>query len=367
MATYKKYKKKNGQTAWELRAYLGIDPVNGQEIRTKRRGFDTKREAQVFANQLMVEIAKKGIEHNDVKTYRDIYHVWLDAYKPSVKESTLFKTLGIFKRLILPAFGRHDIKKIDILYCQKIMNRWSKKYSRSKMYMNYAGLIFKYAIKLGVLEKNPVEYVTVPHASARPEDKSFNFYDKKELAEFFDTLNQSNNERAKTFFRILAFTGMRRGEALALTWQDVDFGNSTIKVNKTLSRGLKNRLIVQTPKTVNGYRTIDVDDITIQLIKQWQIQIRKAMFKLGYNIKTSSKQLVFPNVNNSFTNPSRPRVWLYRVYKQNPQLKHISVHGFRHTHASLLFEAGASIKEVQERLGHGDIKTTMNIYAHVTQ
>lgn len=89
------------------------------------------------------------------------------------------------------------------------------------------------------------------------------------------------------------------------------------------------------------------------------------MFKLGFNF-LSQDNFIFPTVNNEITQPSKPTQWNNAICKKYG-LRHIKVHGFRHTHASLLFEAGVSMQNVKERLGHANIETTMDIYTHVTK
>lgn len=301
---------------------------------------------------LLQERMAKGLVK---KTYRDVYAQWMVVYRSSVRESTLNKTLGIFKRQILPYFGNFPIDEIDVLHCQNVVNKWASNFKQIKMYLSYAKIVFNYAIKRKLIKDNPFDFVILPRSEVSEQDKPANFYDKTELVEFFKALNSGTNDRAKVFFRVLAFTGMRKGEALALTWNDIDFGVKTINISKTVALGLQRHLITQTPKTVNGFRTIDIDEITAKILKSLHTESK------------GNKQLIFPNKNNVYTNPSQPRTWLYQVYKKHPELKRISVHGFRHTHASLLFESGATMKEVQERLGHGSIQTTMNIYTHVTK
>lgn len=103
----------------------------------------------------------------------------------------------------------------------------------------------------------------------------------------------------------------------------------------------------------------------MDLHKTWKKQQKKDYLLLGYNTM-QSKQLVFSNENNDFLQPTKTRKWLMHVIKKyNPKM--ITTHGLRHTHCSLLFEAGATLKEVQVRLGHTDVKTTMDIYTHVTE
>ena len=153
---------------------------------------------------------------------------------------------------------------------------------------------------------------------------------------------------------------------MALTWNDIDFTNQTLSVNKTLAEGLNHRQFIDTLKLVHLIRTISVDSKTLEVLKEWRTQQRVLSLKHGHN--TSSKhQEIFTNVE---TNKRLNRVYanetLNLICKKN-NFKRITVHGFRHTHCSLLFEAGLSVQEVQDRLGHGDIQTTMGIYAHVTE
>lgn len=158
---------------------------------------------------------------------------------------------------------------------------------------------------------------------------------------------------------------MRKGELLSLTWEDINLSSKEITVNKTLARGLNGKLLIQTPKTINSVRNIIIDDKTFELLKKWKLEQKQFFLLRGINI-LNSKQLIFSNEANQLVQPSVPSEWMNSVLKGSSMPK-IKIHGFRHTHCSLLFESGASIKEVQERLGHSDIRTTMDIYTHVTE
>ena len=166
-------------------------------------------------------------------------------------------------------------------------------------------------------------------------------------------------------FRLLAYTGMRRGEALALKWSDIDLSNQTIKINKTVTTAEHAALIIGTPKTKASYRTIAIDKQTIKCLSDWRKEQRKELFQLGFNA-LSDNQLIFSNGNNELIRQATVRKWDQSISK-HAGLKYITVHGFRHTHASLLFEAGTPMQDVKERLGHSSITTTMNIYTHVTK
>ncbi|RSU02085.1 site-specific integrase [Vagococcus fessus] len=347
-------------------AYLGIDPKTGKEKRTTRRGFKTKREAKIALSRLETEIAENGFQKNEKKTYQDLYDMWLPEYEKTVKESTYVKTERLFRNHILPAFGDTFITEIDVMKCQEVMNVWHAKLKRDKTVMNYAGMIFDFAIRLGLITINPTKYIIRPRRQIKITDKKeVNFYTKDELKEFLDCLAKENNTKAYTFFYLLAYTGMRKGEAFALTWKDVNMTKGTITINKTMSRDKQNKLTINTPKTINGIREIAIDPSTIKVLKQWKKIQREELLILGYN-SMNSEQLIFHSNKNTLLQPGKTRKWILQV-QQKYNLNEITTHGLRHTHCSLLFEAGATIKEVQDRLGHSDIKTTMNIYAHVTE
>lgn len=157
---------------------------------------------------------------------------------------------------------------------------------------------------------------------------------------------------------------MRKGEALALTWNDLNFTSNELRINKAISRGKDNQLYMKTTKT-GVARSIKMDDKTMAVLKEWKKQQKQDYLILGYNTM-QPKQLVFSNEVNEYLQPTKTRKWILHVQKKY-KLGTITTHGLRHTHCSLLFEAGASLKEVQDRLGHSDVQTTMNIYAHVTK
>ncbi|MFL2129729.1 site-specific integrase [Ruoffia sp. FAM 24228] len=149
-----------------------------------------------------------------------------------------------------------------------------------------------------------------------------------------------------------------------LKWKDIDEVNQTLTVRRVLAQG-EHGTIFQSPKTKASHRTISIDNITMDLLVNWRNIQRKDLLSFGINAN-GPEQLVFTNQKNNPLNLYYIGTALQRITKLH-KLKHINVHGFRHTHCALLFEAKLEMKEVQERLGHANIETTMNIYDHVTQ
>lgn len=357
--------KKDGKTFYMFQGYAGVDPATGKRIRLTRRGFKSHKEAELEFYRLQLQIQAEGYQKVKKYTYKEVYELWLEEYKNTVKESTLHKTETNFRIHILPLLGSLNIELIKVTHCQKAINTWFGKVKNYRCMNSYCGLVFKHAMKLGIINEDPTKLITIPVRLDEIEEQEAegNYFTKEELTAFLNGIG--TNRRWKTFFHVLAFSGCRKGELLALTWDDVDFKNSQINVNKTLTYGLGNKLIVQTPKTKKSKRVIPMDPGTMQLLKDWKSCQAEMMLKFGFNT-LKPKQLVFTNTKNTFIPPQKIGRIL-NEYCDRIHLRRITPHGFRHTHCSILFEAGASLKEVQERLGHSDIHTTMNIYAHVTK
>lgn len=360
---------KNGETRYKFPTYLGVDPLTGEQKRSSKGGFKTRREAELALARIKLEVANGTYQQERAETYQEVYDLWVKQYEKTVEESTYVKTTGVFKNHILPAMSAYKIEKIHVDICQKHVDEWASKLKKFRMVKAYAAKVLDFAIKRGYIQTNPFAHVDMrtnhsKKAIGADEDKAENFYSREQLKEFLSCLEQESNHKAYVLFRLLAFSGMRKGEALALTWNDLNFKSNELRINKAVSRGKDSRLYLKSTKTGDS-RTIKMDDKTMAILKEWKKKQKQDYFILGFNTM-QPKQLVFSNAQNEYLQPPKTTKWITHIQKKY-KLGKITTHGLRHTHCSLLFEAGASLKEVQDRLGHSDVKTTMNIYAHVTK
>lgn len=342
------YKKKDGLTYYMFHAYLGIDEKTGKPKKVCRRGFKSKKDAQLAYIRL---VENNPLNDKEIKkTFRDIYDLWVEEYKTQVKESSFITINNLFKYHILPELGHYYIKSITHADLQKAVSEWAKsikKVSKAKM---AAGQVFRYAVRHDYIDKDPTALVKVPRAQVE-ETEFENYLDFDELRLFLETADKILDKKWSTFLYLLAFTGLRRGEALALEWKDIDFNNKTLRVDKAISKAIEGYTVGST-KTTSGTRTISLGDILIEKLK-------------GYK-EDAMGPLVFPNSEGRHTTFSQPLRKITRVCKA-AGLKHISTHGLRHTHCCLLFESGATIAYVQHRLGHKSSAITLDIYNHVTK
>lgn len=365
MAMIKQYQKKNGEKAWYFKTYLGIDPLTGKKRYTTKRGFKTQKEAKIALSRLELERQKAGMPISTNTTFKKAAELWLENYKKTVKESSYSRTKIIFDKHIYPKFGNIKLSKINTAYCQKIVNDWSEK-GTSKQYplfVNYMNKVFKYAINIGLTSDNPTLNLIIPKPQIKTE-KKLKLYTKEQLELFLNEVSQEQNpyfkNRDYTLFRLLAFSGCRIGEILALTWDNINFKTNEMAIKKTVARSDK-YYISETPKTKKSNRIIYLDEKTIKQLKFWKLEQRKYLFQLGF----TKANYLFTNDENNFT-INQSMAERYNIYRERAGLPYIGLHGFRHTHASMLYEAGADHKEVQERMGHANIKTTMDTYTHIT-
>ena len=363
----KKYTTKNGETRYLFQTYLGIDPLTGKERRTTRRGFKTIKEAKQAERNLLLDVEENGLPSNQSDGFRDptfeeLASLWLENYKTTVKISTFENVRVKVKKITEEHFKELKLKKITVAYCQRVVIELSKSYVLYNHYLSVINRIFKYAVLMDVLNSNPFDKVIKP--KSRQTQRKGNFLTKEELKEF---LKLAQNTTLSYFFplvHLMSYTGLRQGEALALKWSDIDFENKKITVNKTAAR-IKEKQILQTPKTKNSKRVISIDPATLSILKGWKKDQIKIYFKNGKHFK-GDENFIFTNQRGEWVHIHN-FIRYFKRFIADHKFKPITPHGLRHTHASLLFSAGVEPKNISDRLGHSTVQITLDLYTHITE
>lgn len=341
-----------------LQAYLGVDPFTGKQKRTTRRGFKTQKEAKKAERELLLSIEENGFtDHSSKPTFKEVSDLWLESYETTVKPTTYQNTKNYLNAIIEHHFKDIRIESVSVAKMQKIVIELSKKYVTYLNYLSIINRVFKYAVHLDIVQTNPVDRIIRPKQQKPRKEKIA--LTKKELNKFLTLAKKDARPVLYTAWHTLAYTGLRRGELLGLEWSDIDFKNKTISVSKTLVT-INGKLSTQSPKTKRSARTISLDDTTVQVLKDWKLEQKKLFFKLG----VKSKNIVITNTKGGYFDFAHFRDEL-RYFLGKHKLKQFSVHSLRHTHASLLFEAGIEPKTISDRLGHSNIQTTLDMYTHL--
>lgn len=344
----KKYTKKDGTTAYKLSAYLGVDPMTGKQVRTTRQGFKTIKEAKRAEVKLVEEFQRQGAwKNNDRTTFDEVAKMWLDQYKNTVKASTFLTTNHYYFDTIKPLLGDKAIAKISAMMCQKVINNLSD-LSAMSLYISVINRIFKFAIHLNIIDVNPMDRTMRPRSTAKKKEPVF--YSKEEINAFLNAVKETEPLEYQLVYRILFFGGLRIGECIVLEDTDFNFKDNTISITKTFAKTLDG-VITGTPKTKKSIREVSMDTETMELAKRI---IRQSVKPLHESFRLFN------------FSPDSVRCNLRNVIKRN-NFRAINLHGFRHTHASLLFESGVPAKVAQERLGHSKIFMTLDTYTHLAK
>lgn len=357
---------------WEYRISY-MDRQTGKQKFATKGGFKTKPEATLAAAEAELKLHHYGFTENGDERMNTYMNTWLETYKkPFLKPITYTLQERVVRLNIIPRWGKYALKDITRNEYQQWINELIKHYSegttrRIHSIMNSAlsNAVHDYHI----LRENPVIKIKIPRKNSTKELK---FFTRMQLDKFLDQVAEpQKNAKYKhsiqyyVLFSLMARTGIRIGEALALTWRDIDLRQKKLDVNKTLVYPLNSTPYISTPKTKNSARTITIDDVTVTLLKKHRINRNEVLLKYT-NYKQPKDDVVFYQHDGRWLRTNVVREYFKEICKR-AKLPILSPHALRHSHAVHLLEAGANIKYVSERLGHASIKTTADTYLHVTK
>lgn len=311
----------------------------GAKKRKKKEGFKTQREAKAF------EIDFLSTQQNDCNMQFDkLVDLYLEDSQTRVRNTTFANKKHLIDHKITPYFSKLNISEITPNHIRQWQNNLKKEhYSETylKAINNQLTAIFNFAIKYYNLSSSP----TLKAGSiGKKNAESMKFWTIEEFKKF---ISYSSKADVTIAFKILFWTGMRRGELLALTFNDIDFQAKTININKTYTK-LNNSVVINPPKTTKSKRVISVSSSLLEDIERY--------FQSLYDYKDTDR--IF-NFGLHYL-----RYYMQSICKKSG-VKTIRVHDLRHSHASLLIELGFTPLAISERLGHEKVQTTLNTYSHL--
>ena len=212
-----------------------------------------------------------------------------------------------------------------------------------------------------VIPVNPCLNCTLPKYEA-PDHRIFSIADTQR---FLQLLDEHADLKYRAFFNIAIYGGFRRGEILALTWDDIDFDNNMVHIKRTVHWSKDRGYYYTDPKTKKSKRSVKMTDRVMDILKQVQNEQSSAMLNYG-DYWNNPHKLVFTADNGSAMSMSTPYRFLQKFCNEY-EMPQVSVHSMRHLNATLLISKGTNVKTVQSLLGHSTAVTTMSIYAHEIQ
>ncbi|MGW8428850.1 tyrosine-type recombinase/integrase [Peribacillus simplex] len=329
-----------------------------------KKGFESKKEAQVAAKEMERQL-EEGLEQQPTLLKTFLYD-WLHEYKKgSVRKNTFELHELNIRNHILPHFKNIFLSDLKPVMYQKFLNKkYEAGYSRRTVEIIHSTMsnAMNKAVTIGKIQKNPCIGVTIKGES---KEKGIKYLDSHQIPLFLQTAHQYGYNYW-IFFRLLIETGMRKGEAAALQWTDIDLKEQTISITKTLDFTAKSKKeLFGDTKTFNSKRVISISQTLTQVLQhhlRHQNQHKLALNDLYHH----DLNLVLCRNDGSFM----PKSTLFNAFSRilkRAELPSLPIHSLRHTHAVLQLEAGADMKYVQKRLGHGSVAITFDVYAHISK
>lgn len=333
-----------GKEKYQIRGRLY--DAQGNFVKAYRKiGFDTKREAKAYEDNLLATTSSSEF------LFKDLVKHYLAYYKTENKYTSYISTKNAIELYIIPIFSDRDIFSIT----PKNVLEWKMDMITKGFSIGYLNkirvqlvAIFNHAKKYFHLEKNPCDNMGMFKSKELKKEMLFWTYD-----EFKKFIEKADDEFYKLMFITLFKTGLRKGELQALQWKD--FKNDTLDVSKTWARLDVGYFDLSSPKTPNSYRTIKID---IEVLKGLKTRLKTVNKTIGFNdeffIFGDTSPISASQIDRMFT----------RYIKQS-NVKRIRIHDLRHSHASYLISLGANIVMVSNRLGHASTQETLDTYGHM--
>ncbi|WP_129596566.1 tyrosine-type recombinase/integrase [Anaerophilus nitritogenes] len=346
--------------------YFDIGVVDGKRKKIERVGGDTKKEALESLRKALNEFENCGSvideSNTSVADYMDYWHKEYVMINCKYNTQQGYKT--IIENHIKPSLGVYKLKSLSPAILQEFIN---KKYRNGFTKNTISGFfgVLSGSLKMAVypyqlIKENPMQYVKMPKLQENKKDKDdLKIITIEEFKRITDRFNFGS-----TFYvplQIAFNTGMRAAEVCGLTWDCVDLENNIITVEKIIIKK-EREWVFGTPKTSSSNRKIMIGNTLINILKKHRkLQIEN---KLKYGKHYTNNNFVCTKENGNLVTTDSLK-YLSRIVNYELGIR-FNFHSLRHTHATMLLEAGANIKDIQERLGHSQLSTTMDTYSHVT-
>lgn len=352
-------RKRNGRAGWEFVFDLPAGP-NGERKQRRRAGFKTKKEAEAAERDERALIDKGIVISGGDLTVGDYLAQWLAHKRSSVEYATYTGYEGFVRLHLTPALGRIQLRKLRPLEVQAAYRRITDKGLASTA--QHSHIVLKLALRQAVqwqlIPTNPVEAVEAPKAMR---EAGLQLPSVEQLTQLLDAADETSHG---PLFRLVAMTGLRRGEALGLHWYNVNLDGETpsVTVSEAAQRQGAAGIVMKAPKRAHSARTVLLMPESVDALREHRR--RQAEEKMRERLDYQDTGLVFATALGLPLDGTN--VW--RTWDGIAKRAGVActIHQLRHTHATHLLQAGVHPKIVQERLGHASIDITMNLYSHVT-
>lgn len=357
--------KRKQKDTYQIQIIVGYKIENGAKkpIRYSEMFYGGKKDAEIRENQLKDKYKKGQFISNEKKTFNDLIDKW---YTTVALPNLAIATIDGYDVLLVDIrehLGEYRLTELNSLILQEFYNRLQNDKERNlsgntiRHYYVLIGRILNIGVKWEWIDRNVNDLVDPPKVIKSPAV----YYDEEDIQKVLEYLP---NESLKWQVVILLAldSGCRRGELTGLTWDDVDFENNTIYINKTTQATKKGVIEKPMPKNNSSIRPVVLMPETMELLKLYKKEQEQLKELLGSEWKNSNKVLI-DNVGGRMHPDTPSKIW--KKFRTKYKLPNMKFHGLRHTSATIQIALGVHIKVISQRLGHSSTNVTDTIYSHV--
>ena len=369
---------KRGKNSYRLTVSEGFG-LNGRPMIHRKTVHGTKKDAEVELAKFVTEVQNGLVLDGKSLKFSEFTEIWKRDYgSKELAPSTYKRYCRMLETRLLPYFGHFYINKIkptDIMKFYDLLEKDTQLVrkkgnngSKTKKPLSGKTILEHHRLLRAMLHKavywqlivaNPAERVQQPKAR-KPKRRSYDDEQTKILLENLELLS-SEDTKYKVAIILTVFTGVRLGELMGLEWQDVDFKNGIISINRSSQYLADMGVFTKVPKTESSIREIAIPEFIISLLEKYKLWYEEQKSIYG-ELWTNSDRL-FVQADGKPMHPSTISKWFVK-YVGQIGLPVINFHGLRHTNASLLVAQNIDIAVISARLGHAQISTTLDFYVH---
>lgn len=335
--------------------------ANGKRREKTKQGFETDKDAELALTELKAEILKGNLQQVESRnlTIQQWVSTWYTRNEAKWKVSTVAQYKNAVERHIIPELGQIKLSRLTKPKYQEFIDKLATQYSVSTVRTIHS--VFNSAIYAAVedeiLARNKISKVNLPQfKSKRNEINEDEILNEDEITRLIEFVKENESETHYTLVLLLATTGMRKGEALALHWNDIDFENNVITIMRT-----RDHLGERSAKTDNSVRRIDASPSLLKHLKRYKRWSIEKKLKLGVKLNDVDYVLINPSTTEPISR-SLPNQLMERVFEAGA-IKRVTPHALRHTYASLLISKGIPVTTVAKIIGD-TVEMVLKVYAH---
>jgi len=369
---------KRGKNSYRLTVSEGFD-LNGKPMIHRKTVHGTKKDAEVELAKFITEVQNGLVIDGKSLKFSEFTEIWKRDYgSKELAPSTYKRYCRMLETRLLPYFGHFYINKIkptDIMKFYDLLEKDTQLVrkkgnngSKTKKPLSGKTILEHHRLLRAMLHKavywqlivaNPAERVQPPKAR-KPKRRSYDDEQTKILLENLELL-PNEDTKYKVAIILTVFTGVRLGELMGLEWQDVDFKNGIISINRSSQYLADMGVFTKVPKTESSIREIAIPEFIVSLLEEYKLWYEEQ--KSIYSELWTNSDRLFVQADGKPMHPSTISKWFVK-YVGQIGLPVINFHGLRHTNASLLVAQNIDIAVISARLGHAQISTTLDFYVH---